>query len=369
MAREYLVSAIVSTYNSEAFIRGALEDLETQTISDRLEIIVVDSGSEQNEEAVVREFQVRYSNIRYLRTPERETIYAAWNRGVRLASGRFLTNANTDDRHRSDALEVLARGLDRRPELGLVWADSLITAVPNETFERNSAESALRWPDFSIRQMLSFSIFGPQPMWRHSVHKSLGCFDPTYVVAGDYEFFSRVAWKFGAHHLSETLGLYYQGPGIEHSNQARCAEETRRILAKYRTAVPIEDVYAGLAEAANPRAARGLAYLDFANTLMIGPHPDPALAERCYRIALEELGREPAVLNNLGLVCHRLGRVGESLTLLQEAADRGEPIAEANRRSIDESREGGPNLALVAVQDPLTDSLYPLVTGSPVRKL
>ena len=41
----YLVSAIVSTYNSEKFIRGCLEDLENQTIADKLEIIVVNSGS------------------------------------------------------------------------------------------------------------------------------------------------------------------------------------------------------------------------------------------------------------------------------------------------------------------------------------
>ena len=59
--------AIVSTYNSERFIRGCLEDLEAQTIADRLEIIVVNSGSEQNEEAIVKEFQKKYSNIKYIK--------------------------------------------------------------------------------------------------------------------------------------------------------------------------------------------------------------------------------------------------------------------------------------------------------------
>ena len=67
----YLVSAIVSTYNAERFIRGCLEDLENQTIADQIEIIVVDSGSQQDEEAVIREFQEKYSNIKYIKTDNR----------------------------------------------------------------------------------------------------------------------------------------------------------------------------------------------------------------------------------------------------------------------------------------------------------
>ena len=76
----YLVSALVSTYGSERFIRGCLADLEAQTIADRVEIIVVDSCSPQNERAVVEEFQPQYDNIKYIRTERRETVYHAWNR-------------------------------------------------------------------------------------------------------------------------------------------------------------------------------------------------------------------------------------------------------------------------------------------------
>ena len=106
-ARQYLVSAIVSTYNSERYLRGCLEDLEAQTISDRVEIIVVNSGSEQNEESIVKEFQEKYANIRYIKTENREGVYAARNRGIREATGKYITNANTDDRHRKDAFKVM----------------------------------------------------------------------------------------------------------------------------------------------------------------------------------------------------------------------------------------------------------------------
>ncbi|GAI52690.1 unnamed protein product, partial [marine sediment metagenome] len=121
-SEKYLVSAIVSTYNSERFIRGCIEDLEGQTINDKLEIIVVNSGSEQNEEAIVKELQKKYSNIKYIKNELRETVYAAWNRGLKAASGKYITNANTDDRHRKNAFEVMVNVLEALPEIALVYA-------------------------------------------------------------------------------------------------------------------------------------------------------------------------------------------------------------------------------------------------------
>src|SRR3972149_11679791 len=86
----YIVSAIVSVYNCERFIRGCLEDLEAQTIADRVEIICVNSGSQQNEEAIIKEFQEKYDNIVYIKTTERETLYRAWNRGIKIARGKYI---------------------------------------------------------------------------------------------------------------------------------------------------------------------------------------------------------------------------------------------------------------------------------------
>ncbi|MBU1863539.1 MAG: glycosyltransferase, partial [Candidatus Omnitrophica bacterium] len=101
--KHYLISAIVSAYKSERFMRGKLVDLLKQTIGRQLEIIVVDSHSPENEGAIVREFMKSHSNIKYIRTKSRESVYQAWNRGIQAASGMYITNANTDDRLRPDA--------------------------------------------------------------------------------------------------------------------------------------------------------------------------------------------------------------------------------------------------------------------------
>ncbi|MBW2018925.1 MAG: glycosyltransferase [Deltaproteobacteria bacterium] len=237
-SENYLVSAIVSTYNSERFIRGCLEDLEAQTIADKLEIIVVNSGSEQNEEAIVKEFQKKYSNIKYIKTEQRETVYAAWNRGIKAASGKYITNANTDDRHRKDALEIMARALDQNPEICLVYGDTSNTCTENETFERHTSIGAFRWPDYSRKLLLNWGcLAGPHPMWRRSVHEEYGYFDESFESAGDYEFWLRISQTNDFLHIPETLGLFFYSPTAAGQRDPELtASEKKRIVTMYRQA-------------------------------------------------------------------------------------------------------------------------------------
>ncbi len=229
-AEDVLVTAIVSTWNSERYLRGCLEDLEAQTIADRIEIIVVDSGSEQNEGDIVREFRQRHGNIRYLRTEERETVYAAWNRAIREARGRYLTNANTDDRHRPDAFERMVEVLEARPEVALVYADCAVTRRPNARFGEVEPEGYFRWPEFEPRTLFSVCCVGPQPMWRRALHDRYGEFDGALRVAGDYDFWLRLAPRETFVHLPEVLGLYLLAPdSVEHANGELAARETEQV--------------------------------------------------------------------------------------------------------------------------------------------
>mgnify|MGYP000909604212 CR=1 FL=1 len=234
-----LVTAIVSTYNSAEFIRGCIEDLELQTIAEQLEIIVIDSASLQDEGWIVRELQQLHGNIRYLRTEQRETVYAAWNRAIGMAHGRYITNANTDDRHRRDAFELMVRVLENDPAVDLVYADVIITQTPHETYEQHTATGRYSWFDWDRNTLLDNGCFiGPQPMWRRSVHELYGSFDDSYVTSGDYEFWLRISQTADFRHINQPLGLYLAHPGsIEHRNEDKKQRENRRLLDRYLQAV------------------------------------------------------------------------------------------------------------------------------------
>ncbi|UCC96701.1 MAG: glycosyltransferase [Phycisphaerales bacterium] len=230
----FLVSAIVSTFNSEKFIKGCLEDLENQTMADRLEIIVVNSGSQENEEAIVREYQQKYDNIVYIKTEHREGIYAAWNRAVKIARGTFLTNANTDDRHSEDALAIMAEMLLANPDLALVYGDQICTDTPNGTFVNHHATEMARRPEYSSERLLWGCCVGSQPMWRKSLHDEFGYFDDTLTCAGDWDFWLRISGRYKFKHIPEFLGLYYcNEDGIEHGRKIHSLYERYKVGRRY----------------------------------------------------------------------------------------------------------------------------------------
>ncbi len=237
--KDCLVSAIVSVYNCERFIAGCLEDLERQTIADKLEIVAVNSGSQQNEDAIIKRFQAKYGNIVYIKTEDRETIYQAWNRGIKASRGKYITSANSDDRHRKDAFEVMAAVLEEDKDIALVYADGIATDEENGTFERHEPLRPLDLPDFDPGKLLIRCFIGPQPMWRRKVHDEAGYFDGSFKVAGDYEFWLRISKTSRMKHLKERLGLYFVNPaGAERINREITISETVRIRGEYMKDAP-----------------------------------------------------------------------------------------------------------------------------------
>lgn len=232
--KERLVSAIVSVYNCERFIAGCLEDLERQTIADKLEIVVVNTGSQQNEDAIIKEFQKKYDNIVYVKTENRETLYKAWNIGIKAASGKYITNANSDDRHRKDAFEIMADLLEKEQDVDFVYADNIVTEFENETFENHTPAKYVKLPEYDRENLFHYSYIGPQPMWHKSLHEKFGYFEDSLKVCGDYEFWIRVSGERNFRHIKEYLGLYFKNPvSLERVDLLRTLSENIIVRNKF----------------------------------------------------------------------------------------------------------------------------------------
>lgn len=238
-----VVSVVVSTYQAEKFIRPCLDGLVRQKNFGQCEVIVVDSGSPENERAIVLEFQQKYPNIRYVRT-ERETLYGAWNRGLALARGRYWVNANTDDALRDDALEMLAAALEKHDDCALAYADTVWTTKPNDCFPSANITKTVKYPHYSPLETLFYCITACLQFWRTDRLRQLGGFDASLRAAGDYEATIKLmAGGLNAVHVPEVLSLFYQNTAGITQGDSRSASEHQNILDRSRASLDIANIF------------------------------------------------------------------------------------------------------------------------------
>lgn len=239
------VSAIVSAYNAQQFIRGRIDDLMAQTLYQRgeLEIIVVNSASTDRTQAILeREY---LPHITLIQTPFRESMYAAWNRAIKLAKGEYIVPANVDDRLRPDALQTLAKFLDDHPQYGMVCPDSYVTAQANATWDNHEVSHEPPYTEGKLNfarseyKLIEQCKIGNTPMWRRSLHEQHGYFDLSYLIAGDYEWILRLeAYGAGIALWVEEVGLFYFHPSTQGRAYAdQSAYESGRAVLKWKPVI------------------------------------------------------------------------------------------------------------------------------------
>ena len=110
------ISVVIPLYNKEAEIERALLSVAEQSLAVG-EIIVVNDGSTDNSEAVVRKFIERHteSNIRLI-TQENRGVSTARNRGIEEARGEYVALLDADDWWLSNYIAEVCRLMEYYPD-------------------------------------------------------------------------------------------------------------------------------------------------------------------------------------------------------------------------------------------------------------
>jgi glycosyltransferase involved in cell wall biosynthesis len=101
-----LFTVFIPTFNRAHLLPRALASIEAQTCRD-FEVVIVDDGSTDGTEPLVREWQARVDYPVVYRWQANQGKYAAHNLGVELARGRFFFLLDSDDRLLPRTLERL----------------------------------------------------------------------------------------------------------------------------------------------------------------------------------------------------------------------------------------------------------------------
>ncbi len=99
------ISVIMASYNQEAFIEEALNNLFSQEY-EKLELIIIDGGSTDNSLHILERYKDKIDIL--IHEPDRG-MYHARNKGLVLATGDVICFLNTDDFHQEGTLNFVGQ--------------------------------------------------------------------------------------------------------------------------------------------------------------------------------------------------------------------------------------------------------------------
>jgi glycosyltransferase involved in cell wall biosynthesis len=236
---DFRASVIVSLYNAADKLPLFLETLGLQTMlrAGQAEVVLIDSGSPGSEYQVFRAWIEQTGlPVVYARSAQRESIQAAWNRGIELSRGEYLSFLGVDEAILPQTLQVLAAELDSDRTLDWVQGNSLVTNVDERghwandimTYDRTDYDQPLVYLETCYLSWVG-------SLYRRRIHERLGYYDATFGAAGDTEFKNRVLPFIRSRVIPRTLGVFWNYPSGQTTCSPRAEIEDLRAWYLHRT--------------------------------------------------------------------------------------------------------------------------------------
>lgn len=247
--RKRKISVIVSLYDATDKLPMFLRALSLQTMfqSQHAELVLVDSGSPADERKVFEQFAAEWgSAIVYARTENRESIQTAWNRGIALSRGKYLSFLGVDEGIVPTALELLLNELEADAALDWVQANSLVTNVNERGHWLNDIMIYDRTgyrPAYVYLETCYLSWVGA--LYRRDIHDRFGMYDGSFRAAGDTEFKNRVLPFLKTKAIPETLGIFWNYPSGQTTCSPRAELEDLRAWYLHRTQAGVRRAVSG----------------------------------------------------------------------------------------------------------------------------
>jgi glycosyltransferase involved in cell wall biosynthesis len=181
------ISLVTPSLNQGGFIRETIESVLSQDYP-ALDYLVQDGGSTDGTLGVLASYEGRIS---WVSEPDRGQADAI-NKGLRRARGEVLGYLNSDDVLQPGTLRAVAEAFAVRPEILFVWGRAAYVDAEGRT-----VSPCLVDPDALRRLGESCFISQPAAFFRRKVWEAVGEFDETLHHTMDYDYWLRIATRFG----------------------------------------------------------------------------------------------------------------------------------------------------------------------------
>jgi Glycosyl transferase family 2 len=226
------VSVIVPNYNHARFLRQRIDTILAQTFQD-FELILLDDCSTDESRSILRE----YASDPRVRLEFNEvnsgSPFKQWNKGVRLAQGKYAWIAESDDYADERFLERLVPLLESSPQMQFVYCRSWCVSEGNRL--DGFAESQFAGMDhiswtadycedgrevcrkYIVRANIVLNTSAV--LFRKAVYEQVGGADDTMQICGDWKLWAAMALEGRVAYVCEPLNYFrFHGSSVRNKS-------------------------------------------------------------------------------------------------------------------------------------------------------
>jgi glycosyltransferase involved in cell wall biosynthesis len=159
-----MVTVLMPVYNSERFLKQAVQSVLSQTFTD-FELLIINDGSTDASVSIIQSFDD--PRIRLIHNERNIGVIGTLNKGVALANGKYIARMDADDYSLPIRLEKQVRYLERNPEVAVVathiiqinagdeelghWDDDIQNTKPYQIFKTLAKTNCIAHPTVMMR--------------------------------------------------------------------------------------------------------------------------------------------------------------------------------------------------------------------------
>ena len=214
------VTIITASFNSERTIASSIESILKQNYKN-LEYLIIDGGSTDNTLSIIKENEKLFGGRLKWISEKDKGIYDAWNKGLNLSTGDWISFLGSDDILFKNAIENYVIAINNNPDVNFI--SSMVMQV---TQNLNPIRSIGKpWSN----KMKSYNcIAHVGSLHSRNLFIQKGLFNTKLLISGDYDFLLRCYDIIKPLYLQVETAYVREG-GISGRNILRIAGETLKV--------------------------------------------------------------------------------------------------------------------------------------------
>ncbi len=227
-----LVSVIINCYNSERFLKEAIDSVYSQTFTD-WEIVFWDNASTDNSATIAKSYDEK---LKYYKGEETVPLGAARNEALKKSRGRYIAFLDCDDIYIGNKLEKQIL-LMNKESYGLVYGGVIFI---DELGENTKIRTVKKKSGMIFKKLLMHYDINMQTVMISREVLEAGCkFNPELSFSPDYDLFLEAAYQFNVGIIREPICKYrVHCNSLTNRSQELVAQEGRYTLNRLKEKYP-----------------------------------------------------------------------------------------------------------------------------------